>query len=150
MSQEQPALAHQQRLRQSRHLLAVVHSPSQKQHLSALQQRLKQKQHLLTLMLAGCVQVAQVFGYQLAVFVDAEQEQLAEGEQQQQLQQPLPLAALQVNLTAAGARLSGGRARAAGGGGGSGGLLPPAGRVSLLCVVRSQGVVVEVTVGDGG
>lgn len=79
------------------------------------------------------LQVAQVFGYHLSLFVDGEPEEQPEGEEQQQLQQALPLAPLQVNLTAAAARLSGGRARAAAGsagGGGSGSLLSPVGRVS--------------------
>jgi hypothetical protein len=73
-------------------------------------------------------QVAQVFGYALSVYVEGQLEEAAEGEEQDQLLQPLPLGPLQVNLTAAAARLSGGRARAAANGG-SGGLLSTAQKV---------------------
>jgi hypothetical protein len=73
-------------------------------------------------------QVAQVFGYALSVYVEGQPEEAADAEKQDQLLQPLPLGPLQVNLTAAAARLSGGRARAAAGGG-SGGLLSTAQKV---------------------
>jgi hypothetical protein len=72
-------------------------------------------------------QVAQVFGYQLSLIVDGEeQEELQEGED---TLQPLPLSQLRLGLSSAGVRLSGGRLRpvaaaAAGGGSGRGGLSP--------------------------
>lgn len=67
------------------------------------------------------------------MYVEGQAEEAAEGEDQDQLLQPLPLGPLQVNLTAAAARLSGGRARAAASGG-SGGLLSTAQKVGCVCV----------------